>query len=91
METWASAWVREILSNQTQKSILELMYGHRKEVRQKLETRSEYRDRYAFRYDFVIPIDHLSVFIETVFEPGATDEDSKIRIVSIHESSTITR
>ena len=84
----ASAWVARDLSNHTQKSIVELMYECRGEVRQKSETRSEYRDRYPFHYDFVIPIGRLSVFIETVFEPGATDEDSKIRIVSIHESST---
>ena len=81
----------ENLSNHTARSIVGLMCDHRKEVVQKSEIRSEYRDRYPYHYDFVIRIDDLSVFIETVFEPGLADDDAKIRIVSVHESNSSTK
>jgi hypothetical protein len=60
------------------------MYEHRGQVRQTKENRPEYRDRYQYHYDFLIPIDGVVIYIETVFEPGVSDDASKIRVVSIH-------
>jgi hypothetical protein len=79
----AAETLREHLSNHTQRSIEILLHAHRNEVDQTEESRPEYRDRYRYHYDFRIPIDGQRVYIETVFEPGATEDDASIRVVRI--------
>lgn len=79
----AAETVREHLSNCTQRGIEMLLSEHREEVDQTRETRPDHRTRYAYHYDFRIVIRGQSVYIETVFEPGATDEHSSIRIVRV--------
>ncbi|MBN1396375.1 MAG: hypothetical protein JW959_15225 [Pirellulales bacterium] len=83
----ASEWLRENLSNHTHKSIIELMYEHRDQVRQKQETRPHWKDLHKYHFDFVIPVKGISVFIETVFDDGATIDDCIITVVSMHPSS----
>ena len=80
----AAEWVREHLDAHTQKSVEWLMYEHRGDVYQAKESRPEYRDRYSYHYDFLIPIDGRVIYIETVFEPGVSDDAARIRVVSIH-------
>ena len=79
----AAEWIRDNLANHTQKSVGRLMHEHREEVDQTPETREEYRDFYPYHYDFRIPIDGRLIYIETVFEPGATDADSTIWIFNM--------
>jgi len=79
----AAETVREQLSNYTQRAIEQLIYEHREEVDQTPEHRTEYRDFYRYHYDFRIPINGQIVYIETIFEPGATDDDSTIEVVRI--------
>jgi hypothetical protein len=82
-----SVWLRENLGNHTQKSIVRLMWDNRDSVKQRIERRPEWKDGYRFYYAFVIPIEGISVFIETVFVVGDTDDESIIRVVNMHPTS----
>lgn len=84
----AAVWVGENLDcHKTQKAVERLIYEHRNEIRQREETRPEFRQVYQFFYTLVIHIDGMEVFIETVFEPGATSDQDMIRIVSVHQAT----
>jgi hypothetical protein len=83
----ASNWLRENLSNHTQKSIVGLLCQYRDQVRQRAETRDLWKDKYSYYYAFVLPIDGISVFIETVFDAGDTKDDSTIVVVNMHASN----
>ncbi len=85
-----SEWVFKNLSNHTPKAIITLMWQHHNKVRQKVEDQADIKDRdpeHPLRYQIVIPIEGLEVFIKTVFDAAPIDDDCKIIVVSIHESS----
>jgi hypothetical protein len=79
----AAEAVREYLSNHTLRAIEILISEHRDEVDQTEENRPDYCDLYPYHYDFRIPINGELIYIETVFEPGITEDDSSIRIVRV--------
>lgn len=84
----AAEWVRSNLAqHNTPRAVERLIYEHRSEVRQREETRPEYCRIYQFYYSFIILVDGMEVFIETVFEPGRTSDRDMIRIVSVHPAT----
>jgi hypothetical protein len=77
-----SEWIRENLSNCTQRDMARLMFEHRDEVDQTKETREPYRNEYSHHYDFRIRIGDMRVYIETVLD-YYDDDDSTIRVVRV--------
>jgi len=71
-------WLRETLGELSQKAVGQLMYEHCDEVDQTVENRPEWRDDYAYHYDFRLLIGGQKIYIETVLE-----DDYTIRVADI--------
>ena len=72
--------IHKHLSNYLQRDIELLICKHREEVCQTKDGRGFVE---PYHYDFRIPIDGERIYIETVFHPGTTTDDSRILIVRV--------
>jgi hypothetical protein len=64
-------WLRENLSNHTQKAVNRLMYEYvlgGGEIDETKENYEGYRDSHPYHYDFRVPIGGSVLYIETVFD-----------------------
>jgi hypothetical protein len=80
-------WLRKNLEGYSQKSVGRLMYEYLRdggEVDAVAETREEYRNLYAYHYDFRIQIGHRFLYIETRFDE--TRMGPTVYVVNLHDA-----
>lgn len=83
----AGEWLRTNLDGETQQSIESLMLDHVEtggEIDRQPETRPEYRDRWAYHFDFRFDVSGRLIYVETVLDDQLIVPE--LTIVSIHDA-----